>query len=142
MKVIICFKKILVVSAGLIVSTIQECRPWVCQILADQLTLFQPGGKDYANLITTGTPAFLDLPTALNIELFSAAHIYARFRNWSIKKCLYEHRNSVHTFEPFIGSHCKSNIIFQPMLKKVSFIFWQLFALQKQIASFNKFFEC
>ena len=36
--------------------------PW---ILADQLTLFQPGGTDYAHLITTGTPGFSDLPTAL-----------------------------------------------------------------------------
>ena len=32
---------------------------------ADQLTLFQPGGTDYAHLITTGTPGFSDLPTAL-----------------------------------------------------------------------------
>ena len=39
--------------------------PWHTQILADQLTLFQPGGTDYAHLITTGTPGFLDLPTAL-----------------------------------------------------------------------------
>ena len=38
----------------------QARRPWVCrvfhapwhtQILADQLTLFQPGGTDYAHLI-------------------------------------------------------------------------------------------
>ena len=45
----------------------QACRPWVCQvcILADQLILFQPGGTDYAHLITTGTPGFSDLPTAL-----------------------------------------------------------------------------
>ena len=35
------------------------------QFLADQLTLFQPGGTDYARLITTGTPGFSDLPTAL-----------------------------------------------------------------------------
>ena len=35
-------------------------------VLADQLTLFQPGGRaDYAHLITTGTPGFSDLPTAL-----------------------------------------------------------------------------
>ena len=34
-------------------------------ILADQLTLFQPGGTDYPHLITTGTPGFSDLPTAL-----------------------------------------------------------------------------
>ena len=41
--------------------------PWHTQILADQLTLFQPGGTDYAYLITTGTPGFSDLPTALQI---------------------------------------------------------------------------
>ena len=40
--------------------------PWHTQILADQLTLFQPGRTDYALLITTGTPGFSDLPTALN----------------------------------------------------------------------------
>ena len=34
-------------------------------ILEDQLTLFQPGGTDYAHLINTGTPGFVDLPTAL-----------------------------------------------------------------------------
>ena len=34
--------------------------PWHTQILADQLTLFQPGGTDYAHLITTGTPGFSD----------------------------------------------------------------------------------
>ena len=39
--------------------------PWHTQILADQLTLFQPGGTDNALLITTGTPGFSDLPTAL-----------------------------------------------------------------------------
>ena len=35
------------------------------QILADQLTLFKPGRTDYAHLITTGTPGFSDLLTAL-----------------------------------------------------------------------------
>ena len=40
--------------------------PWHTQILVDQLTLFQPGGIDYAHLITTGTPRFSDLLTALN----------------------------------------------------------------------------
>ena len=39
--------------------------PWHTQILADQLTLFQPGRTDYAHLITTGTPEFSDLLTAL-----------------------------------------------------------------------------
>ena len=40
--------------------------PWHTEILADQLTLFQPGGTDYAHLITTGTSGFSDLPTALS----------------------------------------------------------------------------
>ena len=39
--------------------------PWHPQILADHLTLYQPGGADYAHQITTGTPWFSDLPTAL-----------------------------------------------------------------------------
>ena len=47
--------------------------PWHTQILADQLTLFQPGGTDYAHLTTTGTPRFSDLPTAL--EVAEAANI-------------------------------------------------------------------
>ena len=38
--------------------------PW--QFLADQLTLFQPGGADYAHHINTDTPKFSDLSTALN----------------------------------------------------------------------------
>ena len=41
--------------------------PWHPQILSNQLTLSKPGGTDYAHLITTGTPGFLDLPTALRI---------------------------------------------------------------------------
>ena len=50
------------------IPIMQACRPWVprhTQILADQLTLFQPGGTDYAHLIATGTPGFSDLPKAL-----------------------------------------------------------------------------
>ena len=39
-----------------------------CAMAPDQLTLFQPGGTDYAHLITTGTPGFSDLPTALPDE--------------------------------------------------------------------------
>ena len=42
--------------------------PGHTHILADQLTLYQPGGTDYANLITTGTPRFSDLPTALELN--------------------------------------------------------------------------
>ena len=34
--------------------------PWHPQILADQLTLSQPGWIDYAHLITTGTPRLSD----------------------------------------------------------------------------------
>ena len=44
--------------------------PWHPQFLADQLTLSSPGGTDYAQLITTGTPRFSDLPTALDQEVF------------------------------------------------------------------------
>ena len=41
---------------------------WHPQILADQLTLSQPEETDYAHLITTGTPGFSDLPTALTLK--------------------------------------------------------------------------
>ena len=37
--------------------------------MADQLTLSQPEGTNYAHLITTGTPGFSDLPTALYMQL-------------------------------------------------------------------------
>ena len=47
--------------------------PWHTQILADQLTLFQPGWTDYAHLITTGSPGFSDLPTALYLSNLSTA---------------------------------------------------------------------
>ena len=43
--------------------------PWHTQILADQLTLFQPGGTDYVHLISTGTPRFSDLSTALKGQI-------------------------------------------------------------------------
>ena len=46
--------------------------PWHPQILADQLTLSQPGGTKYAHLITTGTPGFSDLPTALTDHVLTA----------------------------------------------------------------------
>ena len=36
------------------------------QILADQLTLYQPGGADYVHHITTGTPRISDLSTDLD----------------------------------------------------------------------------
>ena len=42
---------------------------WHSQILADQLTLFQPGRAEYAHLITTGTPGFSDLATPLGQEV-------------------------------------------------------------------------
>ena len=44
--------------------------PWHNQILADQLTLFQPGGTNYAHIITTGTPGFSDLLTALTKDSY------------------------------------------------------------------------
>ena len=57
--------------------------PWHTQILADQLTLFQPGGgTDYAHLITTGTPGFSDLPTALHRISFKKSST-----NRGLQKC-------------------------------------------------------
>ena len=57
--------------------------PGHTHILADQLTLFQPGGTDYAHLITTGTPGCLDLPMALvlntinvNLNLFQISRLH------------------------------------------------------------------
>ena len=52
--------------------------PWHTQILADQLTLFQSGGTDYAHLISTGTSGFSDLPTALNMHI-TANSIFSQF---------------------------------------------------------------
>ena len=52
--------------------------PWHTQILADQLTLFQPGGTNYSHLITTGTPGFSDLPTALYVQdIFVEIFLYS-----------------------------------------------------------------
>ena len=45
--------------------------PWHPQIMADQLTITQPGGEDYAHHIATATPGFSDLPTALTSTLES-----------------------------------------------------------------------
>ena len=50
----------------------QGFRPCGCRVC--QLTLFQPGGTDYANLITTGTPGFSNLPTALRSTLHCFIH--------------------------------------------------------------------
>ena len=47
--------------------------PWHPQILADQLTLSQPGGADYVHYINTGTPRFSDFPTALCSQDFNSA---------------------------------------------------------------------
>ena len=53
------------------VSLIQECRPWGCwgfypKILADKLTLSQPGGGGrLCPPNNTGIPGFSDLPTAM-----------------------------------------------------------------------------
>ena len=56
MVLILIYRPVVPGSAGV---------PWHPQILADQLILSQPGGADYAHHITTGTPGFSDLPTAL-----------------------------------------------------------------------------
>ena len=58
----------IILNAGLLSLGVPGV-PWDTQILGDQLTLFQPGGTNYAHLITIGTPGFSDLPMALNSGL-------------------------------------------------------------------------
>ena len=48
-----------------LLSLVVPIATWHTQILADQLTLLQPGGTDYAHLITTVTLGFSDIPMAL-----------------------------------------------------------------------------
>ena len=43
--------------------------PWHTQILADRLTLFQPGGTDYAHHITASLPRFENPAASLEREL-------------------------------------------------------------------------
>ena len=63
--------------------------PWHSQILADQLILSQPGGQIMPTyIITTGTPGFSDLLTALCI--FLAGYIVcARYPQGILKLNLY-----------------------------------------------------
>ena len=56
--------------------------PWHPQILADQLTLSQPGGADYSHHITTGTPGFSDLPTALPCGLSTSERLSKCTNYW------------------------------------------------------------
>ena len=64
-------KSLMAVATTAAAASATACRAGVSSlgvgthILADQLTLSQPRGADYAHLITSGTPGFLDLPTAL-----------------------------------------------------------------------------
>ena len=52
-------------SRGVFPGGARGAMAWHTQILADQLTLSQPGGADYDHHISTGTPGFSDPPTAL-----------------------------------------------------------------------------
>ena len=70
--------------------------PWHTQILADQLTLFQPGGINYAHLITTGTPGFSDLPTALRTPVPKSLKI---IQIWSLSSLKLEFLNLVHELD-------------------------------------------
>ena len=68
------------------VSLIQECRPWGCwgfypQILADKLTLSQPGGGGQIMLqYHYWTPRFSDLPTALKCKGYGLDWSWGQFR--------------------------------------------------------------
>ena len=64
--------------------------PWHTQILADQLTLFQPGGTDYAYLITTGTPEFSDLPTVLDWHYIGQIYCSGDFAKFYCLLRIYE----------------------------------------------------
>ena len=65
---------------------------WHTKILADQLTLFQPGGTDCAHLITIGTPGFSDLPTAL----FSEDNHLLSFDKKGSLLFIFSHKKSMH----------------------------------------------
>ena len=55
--------------------TTQDCHPWGHpQILADQLTLSQPGGENYAHHITASTSRFSDLPTTMQFNCSTHLH--------------------------------------------------------------------
>ena len=58
---------------------------WHIQILADQLTLLQP---DCDHLITTGTPGFSDLPTALQYDESFYLQTLKQWKFPSTYKCL------------------------------------------------------
>ena len=62
--------------------------PWHTQILADQVTIFQPGGTDYAHLIT---PGFSDLPTALLVKNKSRIPLIILEVFWSEKHLVSSH---------------------------------------------------
>ena len=53
------------------ISSPGVCSPW--------LTLSQPGGVDYAHHITTDTPGFSDLPTALHDMFFDVIGLWFTF---------------------------------------------------------------
>ena len=93
----------------------QGCRPWGCrgchpQILADQLTLSQPEGADYAQQITTGTPGFSGLPTALLAHKNSAQVKTAPVKFAGAKEPLYNVDNQV----PLIPNRIKQLNILYP----------------------------
>ena len=57
--------------------------------MADQLTLSQPRGADYAHQIILAPPGFSDLPTALlTLSIFETGHcsIMKKYEIW-IKQC-------------------------------------------------------
>ena len=63
--------------------------PWHTQILADKLTLSNPGGANYTHHINTGTPRFSDLlPTALcSVDVgYLEARIHFRSKKKRLKK--------------------------------------------------------
>ena len=64
--------------------------PWHPQILADQLTLSQPRGADYAHQIMLAPgPGFSDLSTALNMYLHLKVRQFGFLSNFARQITMY-----------------------------------------------------
>ena len=96
--------------------------------MADQLTLFQPGGTDFAQLITTGTPK--EVVRTCNVLPFSCTHLAL----WRGKKpkVLAKQKGFKNFFRLFDMKKCHDFFLIQPTLdaraeiiKMFSFTFWE-----------------
>ena len=89
-------------------------------ILADQLTLFQPRGTDYAHLITIGTPWFSDLPSALLWPQMQASKLTILYTTYVLISLLYSLKFMV----------AKSTLIISFLLFQALKYMWMMFFTQ------------